>query len=321
MPAVYCVRAMYGQYTNQFLEGQYAAIGWLNGQDLSQVHDREEIKLRFRQANPAIISNLVIGQQVGQIARFLFDIKPGDYIITPAADTNILHYGQVQTNPYFLGPDDSCPFTQRKRVSWSPNTLRRGVLSIPMQNTMGSSLTVFQISNDSEFFEAIQRPDLASPAVIQQHHDHTEQVLKRLLELDATEFELLIMHLLTAIGFEAQHTGKPHDGGVDVRGQLNVANLARIELIVQVKRYQLNAHISARDIKALRSSIPSGTQGAFITTAKFQPKALDMAIEPGFPRIGTVDGHQLVDLLTEHWATLPQDFKERLQLKVGLILA
>jgi restriction system protein len=190
-----------------------------------------------------------------------------------------------------------------------------------MQNTLGSSLTVFQISDDTKFFEAINRLDLALPVVFQQTHDHTQQVLKRLLALDPTEFELLIMHLLTAIGFEAQHTGQPHDGGVDVRGLLNVANLARIQLIVQVKRYQLNARISARDVKALRSSIPAGAQGAFVTTANFQPAALDMATEAGYPRIGTVNGRQLVDLLTEHWTAIPDDFKERLQLKLGLILA
>ncbi|WP_338874933.1 restriction endonuclease [Spirosoma sp. SC4-14] len=322
MPNVYCVRAMYGQYTSHFLQGAYVAIGWLNGQDLSQVNDREEIRQRCRDANPQLTSNLVLGQQAGQVSRFLFDIKPGDYVITPAADTSILHYGQVEANPYFLGTDaDGCPFTQRKRVRWSPGVLRRSTLSIPMQNTLGSSLTVFQISNDAEFFEAINRSDLASPVVLEQTHDHTEQVLKRLLELDPTEFELLIMHLLTAIGFEAQHTGQPHDGGVDVRGLLNVANMARIQLIVQVKRYQLSAKISAREVKALRSSIPAGAQGAFVTTATFHSSALDIATEAGFPRIGTVNGRQLVDLLTEHWADIPDEFKERLHLKVGLILA
>jgi restriction system protein len=314
---------MYGQYTSQFVSGQYVAIGWLNGQDLTHIQDRQEIKQICKAENPSIDSNLVIGQQAGQVARFLLDIKPGDYVITPAADTNTLHYGQVQPDPYFLAAEaDGCPFTQRKRVAWSTTTtLRRDTLSIPMQHTLGSSLTVFQISNDAEFFEAINRPELAPPAVIQQTHNTTEQVLKRILSLDATEFELLVMHLLTAVGFEAQHTGKPHDGGVDVRGLLNVANLAKIELVVQVKRYQLTTRISAKDVKALRSSIPAGAQGAFVTTADFQPAALDMATEPGYPRIGTVNGRQLVDLLTEHWSDLPEDVKERLQLKLSLMAA
>ncbi len=40
-------------------------------------------------------SNVVIGQQVGQIARFLLEIGRGDYIITPAADTEYIYYGTL----------------------------------------------------------------------------------------------------------------------------------------------------------------------------------------------------------------------------------
>ena len=53
--------------------------------------------------------------------------------------------------------------------------------------------------------------------------------------------------------------------------------------------------------------------------ADFQAKAAETALEPGFPRIGLVNGRQLVDLLVEHWADIPPDFQERLGLKPGLV--
>lgn len=46
-----------------------------------------------------------------------------------------------------------------------------------------------------------------------------------------------------------------------------------------------------------------------------------MALDPSFPRIGLIDGHQLVDLLVEHWADIPPEFGERLGLKPGLVRA
>ena len=95
MSNVFCVRAEFGTYTNPFIEGGYAAIGWFQNVDLSGVTTREELYDMYKQAHPKDTSNLVIGQQVGQIARFLFDIQPGDYVITPAADTEWLHYGRV----------------------------------------------------------------------------------------------------------------------------------------------------------------------------------------------------------------------------------
>lgn len=66
-------------------------------------------------------------------------------------------------------------------------------------------------------------------------------------------------------------------------------------------------------------SIPANAQGAFITTADFQPKAKDVALENGFARIGLINGSQLVDLLVAHWGDLPMEFRERLGLKPGLV--
>ncbi|GAA4408272.1 hypothetical protein GCM10023187_29900 [Nibrella viscosa] len=322
MPKIYCLRANSGQYTNHFINGGYAAIGWLTT-DLSAITSREELYPLYRKENPEDISNLVVGQQVGQIARFLFDIQPGDYIITPAANSELLHYGTIEPKPYYLGDaSDGCPFVQRKKVQWAPQPIRRSTLSVPLQSTLKSSLAVFEVSQATEFFEAINKPQLAPPAAVAQTQSHDEAILKRLVELDFTEFELLVTELLTAIGFEAQHTGKPHDGGVDIRGELNIANLAKITLVVQVKRHQnLEDRIKANVLKALRASIPTGAQGAFVTTCNFHPAALEAATEPGFPRIGTVNGRQLVDLLIEHWASLPQELKDKLQLKPSLVLA
>lgn len=116
-------------------------------------------------------------------------------------------------------------------------------------------------------------------------------------------------------------TGKSGDGGVDATGELNVANLAKVKLFVQAKRYQLGSRVSANVVKQLRASIPSNGQGAFITTADFQNAAADVALQQGFPRIGLINGRQLVDLLIEHWSAIPEEFRERLALKPGLVLA
>ncbi len=323
MPDVYCVRARFGQYARHFVLGGYAAIGWLYKRDLSDVQTKEALYPIYKQEHPNDTSNLVIGQQVGQIARFLFDIQPGDYVITPDADTELLHVGVMELSPsyYFNDTSDGCPFQQRRRVKWLAGTFNRSAFSVPFQNTIRSSLTVFSISQKDHFFEVIGKKDLVSHSP-KEAYDPYRAVLDQLLELDAEEFELLITSLLAALGFEgAEHTGKSGDGGVDATGVLNVANLAKVKLFVQVKRFKLGSKISANTVKALRQSIPSGGQGAFITTADFQASARDVALEVGFPRIGLVNGSQLVDLLVEHWADIPEEFKNKLGLKQGLVRA
>ena len=88
---------------------------------------------------------------------------------------------------------------------------------------------------------------------------------------------------------------------------------------MQAKRYKLGTKVTANTVKQLRQAIPFGGQGAFITTADYQNAATEIALEPGFPRIGLINGRQLVDLLVEHWSDIPAEFRERLGLKPGLV--
>jgi len=318
---LFCVRAEFGTYTQQFVSGGYVAVGWMPDTDLSAITTRDELYPLYKAAHPDDTSNIVIGQQVGQIARFLLEMKPGDYVITPAADTELLHYGRLATDPsyFYATGDDGCPYRHRRRVEWARETLKRSGLSVPFQNTIRSSLTVFAVSQRDEFLAAIGSKDLPSapkPAA----YDPYLAVLEQVLQLDDKEFEILVGHLLTALGFEGSEvTGKSGDGGVDATGELNIANLAKVKVFVQAKRYKVGSKVAASVVKQLRASIPSNGQGAFITTADFQAAAADVALQQGFPRIGLVNGRQLVDLLVAHWSNIPPEFQERLGLKPGLV--
>ena len=122
------------------------------------VTTREELSTIYRTFHPDESSNIVVGQQAGQLARFLLEIKTGDYVITPAADTDWLNYGEVQEYPpyyYLPNGDDSCPYRHRRNVKWAEKKLKRNEFSIPFQNTIRSSLTVFAVSHQEEFLNVI----------------------------------------------------------------------------------------------------------------------------------------------------------------------
>lgn len=318
---VYCVRAEFGTYTKQFINGEYVAIGWLPNNDLSKITSREELYPLYKKEYPKDISNVVIGQQVGQIARFLLEMQTGDYIITPSPDTEYIYYGVLQKNSYyFTDGSDGCPYLHRKKVKWLKEPIQRSQFSVPFQNTIRSSLTVFYISHKRNFFTTIGKPELVPDSEKKVEFDYYTSVLNSILELDDQEFEILITHILNALGFEgSEHKGRVGDGGVDATGELNVANMAKIKLFVQAKRYKLGARINPNVVKSLRSNIPSGGQGAFITTADYQMAAKEIAVEQGFPRIGLINGEQLVDILVEHWNAIPGEFRNKLGLKIGLV--
>lgn len=321
MSNVWCIRAEYGTYANHFVKGGFIGIGYEIEESLAGVTNKDELATIYRKAHPTETSNLVVGQQVGQVGRFLLEMKEGDYVITPSSDTEWLYYGRISSKGYWFdqSPSDGCPYPHRRSVKWAEEKLSRSSFSVPFQHTIRSSLTVFAVSQTDEFLTAVKAEGHV-PAKRDTHYDPYESVLERVLELNDKEFEILVGHLLTAIGFEeSEVTGKTGDGGVDATGILNVANLAKVKVFVQAKRYKRGSKINANVVKQLRTAIPVGGQGAFITTADFQASASDIAVEVGFPRIGLINGRQLVDLLVEHWQDIPSEFRDRLGLRVGLV--
>ena len=319
---MWVVRADFGRFTNHFISKGFVGIGWLPDDDLTQVTNREQIRALYTSRYPKDTSNVVIGQQVGQIARFALEIQPGDYVITPAAQNERLQYGVVSAGPsyFYHAGDDGCHYRHRRKVDWNDVTIARSDFSVPFQNTIRSSLTIFSVSQIEEFLTKVGREDLVSQKQAPEA-DPNRVVLDQVLELDATEFELLVAHLSTALGFEeAEVTGKPGDQGVDATGVLNASNLARIRVFVQAKRYK-GSNVSSAAVRSLRQSIPVNGQGAVITTSDFQKGAHDVANEIGFPRIGLINGTQLVDLLIEHWQEIPKEFQDLLDLKPGLVKA
>ena len=321
---LWCVRAgSGGKYTESFIKGNYFAIGWNKLGDLSTIKNKSELYLLYEKEYPND-GKIVTGQQVGQIARFLLQIQPGDYVITPSSDTEKLLYGKVKSDPYYYqSGDDGGPCRHRRSITWNKKGLNRGDFSVPFQSTIRSALTVFSISQSDEFLKAIGHIDSVLKTEKQEQYNSYHVVLNQILELNPKEFEELVSHLLAALGFEdTEVTGKPHDGGVDVTGVLSVSNLVKIKVFGQVKRYKLGATIDANTVKKLRSSIPRDAQGVFITTASYQKKAREVvALDRDFPRIGLVNGHQLVDLLVEHWEDIPEKFQEKLGLRPGLVHA
>lgn len=320
---LWVVRAEFGTYTRQFVDGGYVAVDYSIGSTLEAISSREQIASIYRASHPDEQSNIVVGQQAGQLARFLLEMQVGDYVITPSADTEWLRFGILTENKYWFDgfPQDGCPYRHRRGVKWNADQLSRSSFSVPFQNTIRSSLTVFAVSQIDEFMLRINAEGY-TPVRRESHYDPYETVLERVLELDDKEFEILVAHLLTALGFEeSKVTGKTGDGGVDATGVLNISNLAKVKVYVQAKRYKRGAKINANVVKQLRTAIPVGGQGAFITTADFQSAASEVAVEQGFSRIGLINGRQLVDLLVEHWQDIPEEFRDRLGLRIGLIRA
>ncbi len=126
--------------------------------------------------------------------------------------------------------------------------------------------------------------------------------LKKLLTIIPPDrFEALIATLLVQIGFDEQSvttTQYSNDGGIDVTGVLHAAGVSRLDVAVQVKRWQRS--VGTKIVRELRGSLEAHQHGMIITTAHFTKTAIQEAEAAGKTPITLIDGAKLIDLLIEH---------------------
>jgi predicted Mrr-cat superfamily restriction endonuclease len=157
MDRIFCVRAEFGKFTEHFVRGGYIAVGGFSERDLSGISNRDELEDIHSSVSPDA-RNLLIGQQLDQIARFLFELKAGDFVITPSLNTEQIYFGVVQPEPnyYYDEVSDNCPFIHRKRVIWCASPLPAASFSDQFRNAMHSSLSVFPINQIQNFLATIE---------------------------------------------------------------------------------------------------------------------------------------------------------------------
>ncbi len=302
-PNVYVLRADFGRYTDTFKNENYIGIGWFQNEPATlDMTSKEALKEEYKKVYPAD-PPMRMNQNVGQIYRFVNEMKEGDVVISPF-NTNELLVGKV-TSKLYHKTDKTSPYPWRKTVEWFPNLIDRHSLSVPLQSTLKSSLTCFRVIMCEEILSQI---GLLSTQPVPQGEEITftpksnyELIKRRFLELDPTEFELLVAYVLRSLGFEAsQQTGKVGDGGIDYEGVLDIFGVASINLQVQVKRYQKGV-IGESDIRSFRGALKKDYQGCFITLSSFNKKAIDSAQDKQRETIQLIDGIRFTEIFIEQY--------------------
>ena len=152
---------------------------------------------------------------------------------------------------------------------------------------------VVTLGGPSDFDPTLHKARMALAA-----HDAAVRgkLLEAVRQLHYTEFEHLVVRLLTSLGFEVIHWGKSGDGGVDVRG-FEPSPLGKRPVIVQAKRYGESNHVGPGTVQALRGARFPGEHAYLVTTTSFTSGAAAAATASGFEPVELVDGEQLTDLL------------------------
>jgi restriction system protein len=303
MNNVFVLRADFGRYTDTFEKEEYIGIGWFTENPIEwDFSNKDFLKEKYRLIYPDD-PNMRVNQNVGQINRFVNEIKIGDLVVSPYMDNQLL-VGKIESDLFFK-EDSTSPYPWRKKVKWFKEKIDRHSLSVPLQNTLRSSLTCFKVSSADEILIELGLLKKSDNQFIHNGEitslTNYELIRKRFLELDATEFEYLVSFMLRTLGFEpTQAIGKVGDGGIDFEGVLDVSGVASINLQVQVKRYDKGV-IGEKEIRNFRGALKKDFQGCFITLSSFNKKAIESATDKEREQIQLIDGNRFTEIFIEQY--------------------
>ena len=161
---VWVVRAGGGRYVRHFIDQRHVCSGKV---DVSSAESRDEIRRKFKEESPG---------EIGQLAAFSLELCEGDYVITPEEDTKWLRFGRVAGPCVSVAEGEGCPYRNRRRVDWADTKLKRHDFSESVQNTLGSLLAVFEVSQREEVLAALGRAAGAPRTGVVPKHDSQLQV-------------------------------------------------------------------------------------------------------------------------------------------------
>ena len=219
---------------------------------------------------------------------------------TDAAEQVLLEYSQQKPMHYREITKKALEMHLIKTQGRTPeNTMYTQIFYDIKRNNQRGDISRFEMLGDG-YFGLAQWHDRGLVYEIEKHNDETKAKLHiRILEMSPADFEALIGHLLTAIGFDSVSvTPSSGDGGIDVRGTLVVGDVIRTKMAVQVKRWKNN--IQSPVIQQVRGSLGAHEQGLIITTSDFSSGAKIEAERPDATPVALMSGEQLVELMIEN---------------------
>jgi len=136
-----------GEFVEFAKKGDYIAIGWNELGNLNWLikGHPSELKTRLSKIYKKVYRSKISGNAIGQIMRFIREIKKDDIVLLPNPITRTVLIGKVVGNYGFEKSKDGCRYRNRKKVKWLKE-VERDKLSQPLKKSLSSMLTIFSIS-------------------------------------------------------------------------------------------------------------------------------------------------------------------------------
>ncbi len=306
----------------QFEELGVVAIGWNAMGDVSGLQRRAEFKERYKEVYPDN-SKHRRAVNAGQVYRFVREIQEGDYVLTYIKSSRELLIGRI-TGAYAHKPDAlDGTYDQIRPVEWE-GRVSRDAFSTVARNSMGSTLTVFSLTDYVDEIERLLRGepaqeetdndelDEAPPLFEEVKAQSDERIADLIHALDPYDFQDLVAGVLRAMGFEAVSTPPGPDRGVDIVAHPDAFGFEQPRIKAQVKHKKSTS--GGPEMRSFIGTLRSGEKGVFVSTGGFTRDA-KLEAEHAHQPVTLLDRDDFIQLMLQHYEHLESEFKAQIPLQ------
>lgn len=275
-------------FASEFLQRSVVAIGWPEAGDYVSVSSKDELTRLVRGGYPDRTDRQT-EVSVGQIWRFLRDVRPGDSVLTYDPSTRLYHLGRIEGEPRYR-PDDIPSLPVQRAVTWS-TSVSRDDLSPRAKGKLGAILTLFLVEDqtakelesiasggppaESRFESALTEGEDDVDASVDPLDNLQEQAIERikdrLLALDWDEMQEMVASLLRALGYRTLVSPSGPDRGKDIVASKDGFGFEPPRIVVEVKHRR--GAMGAPEIRAFLGGRHAEDRGLYVSTGGFTREA------------------------------------------------
>ena len=311
-----------GRLADEFKEHNVVAIGWSDLGNLAQFKDKESILFAVRKQWPDWSEGRIMSS-ASQLFRFKDKLSVGDRVITYDSSRRVYHVGTIN-GKYNYNPGAVAPMSNTYPVDWE-GEIDRDALSVATRNSLGSTLTLFKLSESAaDEIEHVLKGAVVPPVsedtdeedeetLLDRYKSEAFEIIKdRVNRLGWEDMQELVAALLRAMGYKTRVARPGPDRGVDIMASPDGFGFESPRIIVEVKHR--SQQMGSQELRSFIGGRHKDDKGLYVSTGGFTKDARYEAERANIP-IMLMDIDDLVKAILLHYEELDMDGRNLLPMK------
>jgi len=282
MKKCWFVRSLHGKLIPFFVANKCVALGFAAGTNFAG-RNKQFIRKILLQEYPDRESAIPI--YTSYFEKFIYEMKKGDSVLTYSPENREYMLGEIVSDYSYEYAKkfsfDGSYYSHIRYVKWKKDRISRDSLSQTTKNSLGSTLSVFEIQQEQkeEIFGLFEKGmiDFQIISVDQNEEKNSdidealEKLQDRIMQLTPDQMEELVKEVLTAMGYIAERSPIGPDRGVDVFASKDGLGLEDPRIFVEVKHRK--GKMGAPEIRKFLGGRKSHDRCLFVSTGGFSNDA------------------------------------------------